>query len=374
MQAKSDFLANMSHEIRTPLNAIMGFVDILHKDEKDLTKTKKLKIIKDSGISLLTIINDILDFSKIQNNKLLIEKVPYNIKEAFQQIAELFYEKAREHEVSIKLFFDEKLPCETIGDVVRLKQVVSNLVSNAIKFSSKHSVVYIKVIYFENTKELFCEIVDTGIGISQEKTDTIFESFTQEDSSTTRKYGGTGLGLSISKALVKLMDGEIGVRSELGAGSTFYFTLPLFHVRHNSLEQIGEKDDIDDTFTKMDGYVLIVEDNKANQMLMKLLLIDFELEYAIANDGLEAVMAVEKEKFDLILMDENMPNMNGIEATKKIRQLESSKEIPIIAVTANALKGDKEKFLEAGMNDYLSKPIDADKLKQILRKYLGKKT
>ncbi len=374
MQAKSDFLANMSHEIRTPLNAIMGFVDILHKDEKDASKGKKLKIIKDSGVSLLTIINDILDFSKIQNNKLLIEKTPYEIKEAFKQIKELFFQKAREHEVSINLFIDAKLPDETIGDVVRLKQIISNLLSNAIKFSSKDSVVHIKVNYSEENNELYCEINDKGIGISQEKIETIFESFTQEDSSTTRKYGGTGLGLSISKALVELMDGKIGVRSELGVGSSFYFTLPLFHVKHNALEQVCQKDDTVDSSTEMEGYILIVEDNKANQMLMKLLLVDFELEYSIANDGLEAVMAVQKEKFDLILMDENMPKMNGIEASKKIRQLQSSKDIPIIAVTANALKGDKEKFLEAGMNEYLSKPIDADKLKQILRKYLGKKT
>jgi len=366
MRAKSDFLANMSHEIRTPLNAIKGFVDILYKDEIDSQKQKKLRIIKESSDSLLTIINDILDFSKIDNHKLLIEKIPYNIRDTFNQIVELFFEKAKENKQVIKIIIDENLPKNTLGDVVRTKQVFSNILSNAIKFSHKDSVINVNISYENGTKELLCEISDNGIGIDSQKRDDIFNSFTQEDSSTTRKFGGTGLGLSISKALVELMGGKIGVRSELHVGSCFYFTLPIIEVEKqenkNEIEEVNNND--------ISGKILVVEDNKSNQMLMSMLLDDFGLDSEIANDGLEAIKAIKESKYDLILMDENMPNMNGIEATKEIRLLKDVKQIPIIAVTANALKGDKEKFIEAGMDDYLPKPIDAKDLQKMIRKYL----
>ncbi|MDA7818202.1 ABC transporter substrate-binding protein [Sulfurimonas sp.] len=368
MRAKSDFLANMSHEIRTPLNAIIGFVDILFKSESDTDKQQKLKIIKDSGYSLVTIINDILDFSKIENNKLMIEKIPYDISETFHSVVELFFSKAKESEVILELGIDEKLPKYTQGDPVRVKQVLSNLLSNAIKFTGKGKRIKVKVKYLDASNELYCEVKDQGIGIQSSQLNSIFESFVQENSTTTRKFGGTGLGLSISKALVELMDGEIGLISKVAEGSTFYFKLPLYEVDEDSID-IDEvrKEDLDD----MSGHILLVEDNKSNQMLMSLLLEELGLDSEIANDGLEAIAAMENENsYDLILMDENMPNMNGIEATKKIREMSRCKNIPIIAVTANALKGDKEKFLAAGMSDYISKPIDAQKLENILRKYL----
>ena len=366
-RAKSDFLANMSHEIRTPLNAIIGFIDILYKGETDTDKQNKLRIISESGYSLLTIINDILDFSKIENNKLLIETIPLNIVETFTNVVELFFDKAKENGILIKLSIDEKLPKQTLGDIVRLKQVLPNLISNAVKFTDKESNVEVSVDYLDKTNELYCEVKDYGVGISEDKIDDIFKSFIQEDSSTTRKYGGTGLGLSISKALVKLMGGKIGVKSKIEEGSTFYFSIPLLEVVESVLEEyvIECKEKI------LEGNILIVEDNKSNQLLMSILLDDLDLESTIANDGLEAVsMMKEENSYDLILMDENMPNMNGIEATKIIRKQSECKNIPIIAVTANALKGDREKFLKAGMDDYISKPIDAKELERILRKYL----
>jgi len=366
MRTKSDFLANMSHEIRTPLNAIKGFVDILHKSEVDKAKLKKFRIIKESSDSLLTIINDILDFSKIDSHKLLVEKVPLHIKDVFNQVVELFFEKAQEKSITIKLDIDKNLPENIMGDVVRIKQVFSNILSNAIKFAYKESVIDVKISYIKDKEELLCQVSDKGVGIESKNIDNIFKSFTQEDSTTTRKFGGTGLGLSISKALIELMGGKIGVKSEWHKGSCFYFTLPVIKTDQKQDVDNEEMLDTDD----LKGKILVVEDNKSNQMLMGMLLDDFGLDYEMANDGLEAIKAVENSKYDLILMDENMPNMNGIEATKQIRLLKDIKQIPIIAVTANALKGDKEKFIDAGMDNYLSKPIDSKELRKMILRYL----
>ncbi|EDZ62671.1 signal transduction histidine kinase [Sulfurimonas gotlandica GD1] len=368
-KSKSEFLANMSHEIRTPLNGIMGFVNLLYKDEKDIKKQEKLKIIKDSSYTLIDIVNDILDFSKIESGMLSIEKVPFNILDAISQTILLFRQRAKEKNITIKLSIDDKIPKFIEGDITRTKQVFSNLLSNALKFSNEDSDVKVNVNYLDNTNEIYCEVLDSGVGISPSKTDTIFEAFEQEDSSTTRKYGGTGLGLSIVKQLVELMGGKIGVNSELGVGSTFYFTLPIIEAKEDI-----DKDDVATINQELlHGNALIVEDNKTNQMLLSILLEDFGLTYDVANDGLEAVDKVKNNKYDLILMDENMPNMNGIEASSTIRKLEHTKDIVIIAVTANALKGDREKFLENGMDDYISKPIDTDELEKILRKYCNKK-
>ena len=367
MRAKSDFLANMSHEIRTPLNAVIGFVDVLYKEETDAGKQKKLKIINESGYSLLTIINDILDFSKIESKKLLIEKNPFNVRDSFSSIVNLFFDKAQENKVTLKLDLDEKLPKIMLGDTVRVKQIFSNLLSNAIKFSQENSSVDVSIRYIEDKNELYGEVKDYGIGIAEENISNLFKSFVQEDSSTTRKYGGTGLGLSISKALIELMGGKIGVRSEIGIGSSFYFYIPFIEVCEIYVEEKEEEN-----LGKLSGNILVVEDNKSNQMLMDILLDELGLDSVMANDGLEAVeiMKTDSSKYDLILMDENMPNMNGIEATKIIRNMTNITDLPIIAVTANAIKGDREKFLESGMDDYLSKPIDAKKLEETLRKYL----
>jgi len=365
-RAKSDFLANMSHEIRTPLNGIIGFVDILYKNESDTQKKDKLKIIEESSNSLLHIINDILDFSKIESGKFFVENIPFNVIDVFMLNVELFFAKAKEKDIEIKLFIDNNLPKRILGDSVRLKQVFSNLLSNAIKFSNTHTTITVNLKHIEDENLLLCEVIDNGIGIETKKLTHIFNPFEQADASTTRKYGGTGLGLSISSTLVKLMGGEIGTKSKIGVGSTFYFTLPLVVSQESE-----ENEKIIDTESKqLKGNILIVEDNKTNQMLLSILLDELGLENEMVNDGIEAVEVVKNNHYDLILMDENMPFMNGSEATRLIKKMEDRKEIPIIAVTANALKGDKEKFIEAGMNDYLSKPIASEELKIILQKYL----
>ena len=369
-EAKSTFLANMSHEIRTPMNAIVGFVDILIKKEKDSKKLKQLNIVKQSGSTLLEIINDILDLSKIESGKLSIEKTLFITKEPFSIIDELFYEKAKEKNIKLNLNFDEKLPENGYGDPTRIKQVYTNLLSNAIKFSNENSSIDIDVLYDEAKNRLICSVKDKGIGIKHENIANIFTPFEQEDSSITRRFGGTGLGLSISKTLTELMGGELKVKSEFNHGSTFSFSLDIFFnvpeiKLNNNLEIDSQKIDIK-------GKVLIVEDNKTNQLLLRTLLDDFCLDIVVANDGLEAVEAFKNEQFSLILMDENMPNMNGIEATKQIRKLESKKEskTPIVAVTANALVEDRKHFLDSGMDDYISKPIDYKELQRVLKKFL----
>ncbi|MDB2562809.1 ABC transporter substrate-binding protein [Sulfurimonas sp.] len=366
-RAKSDFLANMSHEIRTPLNGIVGFIDILYKNEENQKKQEKLALIKESSNSLLTIINDILDFSKIESGKMTIEKLPIQLKPIFENMVKLFFDKANEKNVTLKLSIDPNLPVNSIGDDTRIKQVFSNLLSNAIKFSHDNSTVSININYLAKQNKLFCEVIDKGVGIAEDKMGTIFKCFEQANNSISRTHGGTGLGLSITKKLLHLMDGDIGVESTFGTGSKFYFTLQLFDTPE--ITAIKNTQTIIDSH-QLQAHILIVEDNKTNQLLLGMLLDDLDLSYDVANDGLEAIEAVKNNTYDLILMDENMPNMSGKEATKVLRATYSYEQLPIIAVTANALKGDKEGFIASGMNSYLSKPIDADELTKVLHKFL----
>jgi len=365
VEIKSNFLANMSHEIRTPLNGILGFVDILKDNIKEKENKKYLKIINNSSHHLLGVIDDILDFSKIENGKLSIEFIDFNIKKELQSIVDLFMVRANDNNISIEVNFDNDLPHVLVGDVLRIKQVLSNLLSNAIKFTPQGKKIYLHIKYIKNL--LYVNVKDEGIGISQNRIAHIFEAFAQEDNSTTRKYGGTGLGLTISYNLVKAMSGELKLKSELGLGSEFYFSIPL-KVSTQNIKTISKK-----SINILEGEILVVEDNKSNQMFMKVILKNMGLKFDIAQDGQEAVNMFNKNKYDAILMDENMPNMNGIEATKQIINIEQSRQLPhtpIVALTANALKGDRERFLAAGMDEYLAKPIDKKKLNKILSKYL----
>lgn len=371
-QSKSTFLANMSHEIRTPMNAIMGFIDILYKKENSTKKKEKLSIIRDAANSLLTIINDILDFSKIESGKLGIENISFTTLHPFKLTTELFIQKAKEKEIKIVLNADEAIPEKAFGDPIRIQQIYSNLLSNAIKFSPEKSQIDVNLLYDKNSSKLICSVRDSGIGIAQENIGKIFTPFEQEDNSTSRRFGGTGLGLSISKSLINMMNGELKVTSVLGEGSTFTFSLDIFHKTIHQTETNRKIFKRLETPSMLHGKVLLVEDNKANQLLMKILLEERNLEVDIANDGLEAISAYSANHYDIILMDENMPNMGGIEASKEIQMLESYKEqqTPIIAVTANALSEDKKRFLNAGMHDYIAKPINQDELDRVLYFYL----
>jgi len=368
MKVKAEFLANMSHEIRTPLNAMFGFIKILQNKNHDEETKKYLSIVEKSGRNLLAIINDILDFSKIDAGKLNIEKVEFNPKEEIESTYNLF--KGIANEKNIHLEMNENLKYNIITDPIRLKQVIANLLSNAIKFTEENKKIVFNVNYDENKEELYIEVIDEGIGIPKEKLDHIFTAFSQVDNSTTRKYGGTGLGLTISYRLIKLLDGELKVTSEEGKGSSFYFTIPAKKTTKIKTENIEKP-----TASKVSKFsklkALVVEDNKANQTFMDVLLKNMGIEFDIANDGIEAIEKYKSKKYDFILMDENMPNMNGIEATKQILKYEQEnnlKHTPIIALTANAMEGDKERFIKAGMDYYLSKPLNLAELKKILEK------
>ena len=364
-KAKSGFLANMSHEIRTPLNAILGFVELLKEQEKDETKIKYLTTVDKSSQSLLEIINDILDFSKIESGKTDIESIDFNSFEEFETIAELFNAVCKEKEIIFNVSIDKQIPKFLNSDIQKLKQVILNLLSNAIKFTSKGKKVELKVEYKD--KKLLISVKDEGIGIAEDKQRSIFEAFTQADSSTTRKYGGTGLGLSISVAFIKLLGGKLQLESKKNSGSEFYFSIPV-----KMGKEISRNDKMISSNT-LSGKILVVEDNEANQMFMKVILKKIGLTFDIAIDGCDAIDKFKINKYDCILMDENMPNMGGIEATKNILVIEKELGLthtPIIALTANALKGDRERFLEVGMDEYLSKPVDKNKLISVLGEFL----
>ncbi|MEA3228872.1 MAG: ATP-binding protein, partial [Campylobacterota bacterium] len=298
-KVKSEFLAGMSHEIRTPLNAMLGFVDILRAGETDKNRQKRFNIIKSSGASLLTIINDILDFSKIESGKMILERRKFATKKPFKEISNLFYEKATENGIALKIHFSEELPRFFVGDIVRVKQVAANFLSNAIKFTQKGGEINIFVDFDTKDSSLKFSVQDSGVGIDEKNLKKIFESFTQEDSSTTRKFGGTGLGLSISKALINSMDGFITVESKINHGSTFGFSIPtleaenLDHIEDISLGKI----DLDKSLEG--NRVLLVEDNKTNQMLMNIILGDIDLDIDLAENGLEAVDMFKKNRYDL---------------------------------------------------------------------------
>jgi len=366
-KVKSEFLANMSHEIRTPLNAMFGFIHILQEKECDEESKKYLNIIEKSGENLLTIINDILDFSKLEAEKFQIEYIEFNPKEEIEVIHQLFASKASEKGILLKIE-ETNLKYNLISDPTRIKQVIANLLSNAIKFTPSNKTITLKVEYKQQNSELFVSVEDEGIGIPKDKLGHIFEAFSQADSSTTRKYGGTGLGLTISHRLVELMGGELKVESEVDKGSKFYFSIP---VKEGGVITKKVQIHTDTKNKKYNYHILLVEDNKANQMFMKVILKKLGITFDIANDGVEAVELFTKNAYDIVLMDENMPNMNGIEATKKIREYERANNLShttIVALTANALEGDKDRFILAGMDYYLSKPLDIDKLKDIFDK------
>lgn len=365
--AKSEFLANMSHEIRTPLNAILGFIDLLKDKESDSEKLKYISTVQSSSNSLLGIINDILDFSKIESGNLQIEKINFNTEDEFDSLADLFRAKASEKSISLTVNLDPNMPSALINDPLRIKQVISNLLSNAIKFTDKNGRVQLNINYENNN--LHVGVQDDGIGIAKDKQSNIFKAFTQAENSTTRQYGGTGLGLTISSKLIKILGGELKLHSQLNIGSKFYFSIPTEVGTYKS-SRLKEK--IDGSALK-GKHILVVEDNRANQMFMSLVLKKFSITFEIANDGLEAIDCFKNKKYALILMDENMPRLNGIEATKRILKIENEKNLihtPIVALTANALKGDRERFIEAGMDEYLTKPVNKDKLLTILSKLI----
>ncbi len=364
-KVKQEFLANMSHEIRTPMNAIIGMSNLMEDTKLSKTQREYLKHIKNSSENLLVIINDVLDFSKIESGKIEFEKTTFNLSEMLSTIYQSFKYKAQEKNIGFIINIDDTIPAKLIGDPVRLNQVILNLTSNAIKFTNKGNVtINIKNKSQINNKiTLYIEVVDTGIGIAEDKLDKIFSSFEQASSDTTRKFGGTGLGLTISRQLVELQGGKINVKSKLGKGSSFYFTLTYEIADYNEKTQIDKKNK--EKITPLIGYqdynILVVEDNKLNQIVSKSILTKYKFNIEICENGQEAVDILKNKHFDVILLDLHMPVMDGYEAAKYIRN-NLKLNTPIIALTAAAIKNEKEKCLNIGMNDYISKPFKPDEL------------
>ena len=374
-EAKSIFLANMSHEIRTPLNAIIGFSELLSKNEELKKENKKqAQIIQTSANSLLSIINDILDISKIEsgNFDITIEKTDlYFISE---HVVELFSKKASEKEINLIFNLDKKIPLCVLTDGIRIRQVLSNLLSNAIKFTKEQGEISLNINLIEEKKDkckIRFEVKDNGIGIAKEKLETIFKPFIQVDHKSNREYEGTGLGLSISSHIIQSLGSKIEVQSDINKGTSFSFLLS-FDICSDKVNKIIPKEEKKSSYK---GKVLVAEDNEANQELISYILDSMNIEYSIQENGLKALEEYKEDFYDVVLMDINMPVLDGIESFKKIREYEKKnllKVTPVVALTANAVKGDKEKFLSLGMDAYLSKPINTNELKIIFDSFLIK--
>ncbi len=377
--AKSEFLANMSHEIRTPLNVMIGLAHIMNLT-KPLTEKQQeyIQTLQLSAESLLALINDLLDFARLEEGSVELERVEFNLGELVQKVLGIMTYRAKEKNLQFLFDSHSMMNAYYLGDPLRIQQILINLVSNAIKFTEEG---YVKIILSERGKTedgrtLVClQVSDSGIGIAEEKLPLIFDKFTQADASMTRKYGGTGLGLAICQSLVRYMEGRIEVQSILGTGSVFTVTLPLTRVEREQPPAPPEETTTSMTdafFPEMRDTVLLVEDYQANIMVASVLLEDFGYHCEVATNGQDAITKFKRQKYALILMDIQLSGMDGMETTRRIRAIEKEKGLrptPIIAMTAHALRGDREKFLQAGMDDYLAKPFQPEDLKALLEKF-----
>ncbi len=373
---KEQFLANMSHEIRTPMNAILGFTNVLKKTQLNSQQLQYVEYIYSSGENLLTLVNDILDLSKIEAGMMNIVEAPFSLHGLVNSVEIMFREKARQKGLDFRIDVDPSVPDTLSGDSVRLNQVLINLLSNAVKFTDK-GFVELRVTsgpvrhnkQSDDDIELQFSVRDSGVGIASQKLNSIFGRFQQAEAETTRRFGGTGLGLSIVKQLVDLQNGYIDVESEVGKGSSFIIHLP-FRILHDY--SVSHAVEAQDSEMAVKGRVLIAEDNAMNQQLIRHLMRQWNIDYRLVNNGQEALEALQREEFSLVLMDIQMPEMDGYTATLSIRN-ELDLDIPIIAMTAHAMSGEKEKCLSYGMTDYMSKPVKEKELYKIIQTYTHNK-
>jgi len=370
------FLASMSHEIRTPLNGIIGMTEVL--DETSLSQEQKeyVSMIRESSNNLRVIVNDVLDVSKLNAGKMELESIPFDLVTKIEASVGIFKPKIEEKEISLKVFADPKIPRQVIGDPTRLSQVIINLVSNALKFTDKGGKIDVLAEYIDQKNDdvtFKVSVSDSGIGLSQEQQEKIFEAYSQATASTTRKSGGTGLGLMISSKIMNAMGTELEVVSEEGKGATFFFVITMKVDVKSSIVVEKKEVKVEEKPKSFDDiHVLVAEDNPINQKLIKIVLENFGLHVTLAANGEEAYEARVNGTYNMIFMDIQMPVMGGVESTHQILEYEKENgvdHIPIIALTANALPGDKEKYISEGMDDYATKPLDVKVLEKLIAQY-----
>ena len=369
--AKSEFLANMSHELRTPMNGVIGMIDLAMEGQLSSEQRERLDTAQQCAYSLLSLLNDILDLSKIEAGRMSLESIPFDLSAMVQECVRSHHALAAQKGVDLRCVISSSVPPMVLGDPLRMRQILANLLSNAVKFT-EHGFIRVRLnaVAAAGELKLHLEVQDSGTGIDPEKLPYIFDKFTQADGSISRKYGGTGLGLAITKKLAEMYDGGISVQSERGSGTTFSVDLKCGVPAENTASLRPQAETGAPAPLAVAARILVVEDNHVNQKVVVAVLRKRGFTLELANDGREALAKLENGEFDLVLMDVQMPVLDGLEATRLIRQNERWRSLPIIAMTAHAMNGDRERCLEAGMSGYISKPVHPSHLLQTIDEHL----